>query len=274
MKKHYSIGIFLLVFTFTFLCASNSFSQTAEEGAAVIKPTSSTMFSLGGDLVSRYIWRGKDYGNSPSIQPNASFSVAGFKIGVWGSYGFVPYSQQINDTTTVDMGNYAEFDPYVSFTFKGFTLCVTDYFFPNGMTPNNVKYFDYKKATTGHLIEVSLAWNGPEKFPLSVYAGTMVYGPDKNKDDEGTVGMGNDNNYSTYFEVAYPFTIKGIGVKPFIGGIPFGSGIYGPTGGVVNTGLTLSKTIPVTEKFGIPVYTSIIANPQSESVFFVFGITL
>jgi hypothetical protein len=265
----------LLVMTcFAFLLPANGFGQTPNDQPSEKTTSCPCQFSLGADLVSRYIWRGKDFGNSPAIQPNAAFSVAGFKVAVWGSYGFVPYSQKINDSTIVNMGNYAEFDPSLSYTLKGFTLTLTDYFLPNGLTPNENKYFDYNNKTTGHTFEVSLAYAGPDKFPIQLFAGTLVYGADKEKDANGTWGLGSGNNYSTYFEAAYLFTIKGFVLKPFIGGIPFGSGWYGPYAGIVNTGLTLSKTLQITHEFGMPVYTSIIANPQSQSVFFVFGITL
>src|SRR5690606_41614376 len=44
--------------------------------------------SIGADIMSRYIWRGVDYGNSPSLQPQLSFSAGGFSIGTWGAYSF------------------------------------------------------------------------------------------------------------------------------------------------------------------------------------------
>jgi hypothetical protein len=241
-------------------------SQTEDAHQAEKSPTNPAQFSLGVDLVSRYIWRGKDYGNSPGIQPNVSFSVAGLKIGVWGSYG-VLYRENV--------GNYEEFDPYISYTWKWFTLGVTDYFNPNGISPNTGnRYFNYNSATTGHTFETCLTFNGPEKFPLQVYVGTLVYGADKGKDSLGVYGGGTKNNYSTYFELSYPFTVKGIGVKPFVGGIPFGSGWYGPYGGVVNAGITVSKSIKISKEFELPVYTSVISNPQAQSVFFVFGVSL
>jgi hypothetical protein len=274
MKKALPIYYWLICISAFVLFSVTCFAQVRDEGIVEKKVTNPPQFNLGADLVSRYIWRGKDFGNSPAIQPNVAFSDAGFKISAWGSFGFVPYSQKINDTTTVNMGNYAEFDPSICYTYKGLTLSITDYYFPNGMTPNNNNYFDYNNSTTGHTFEVALAYAGPEKFPIQLFAGTLVYGADKGKDAAGNYGLGTKNNFSTYFEAAYNFTVKGIGVKPFIGGIPFGSSWYGPSGGVVNTGITVSKTIPITKDFGIPVFTSIIANPQSQSVFFVFGLTL
>jgi hypothetical protein len=245
---------------FIFLLGSQlSFSQDTIKKVVV-------QFSAGTDLVSRYIWRGKDYGNSPCIQPNVAFSVAGLKIGVWGSYAVI-YTEK--------SGNYAEFDPYISYTWKWFTLAVTDYFYPNAITPNNNnKYFNYNNSTTGHTFEGCLTFTGPEKFPLQICAATLFYGADKGKDSTGVYGLGAKNNYSTYFEISYPFTVKGIGVKPFLGGIPFGSSWYGPYGGVVNAGLTVSKSIKITKEYELPVYTSIISNPQAQSVFLVFGVSL
>jgi len=242
------------------------FAQTEDAGQNEKGSSNPVQFNAGADLVSRYIWRGKDYGNSPAIQPNLSFSYTGLKIGIWGSYCFV-YRE--------NSGNYAEFDPYISYTWKWFTLGVTDYFYPNGITPNeNNHYFNYNSRTTGHTFEGSLTFTGPEKFPLQVLAGTLFYGADKGKDSTGVYGLGTKNNYSTYVEVSYSFQVKGIGVKPFVGGIPFGSGWYGPYGGVVNAGLTISKSIKISKEYELPVYASVISNPQAQNVFLVFGISL
>jgi len=253
----------VLIFFINFFFILPCFSQTEDEHQAEKSPSNPVQFNLGADLVSRYIWRGKDYGNSPAIQPNVSFSFAGLKIGVWGSYGVIYRENQ---------GNYSEFDPYISYTWKWFTLGITDYFYPNGVSPNdNNRYFNYNSGTTGHTFEGSLTFTGPEKFPLQVYAGTLFYGADKGKDSTGVYGLGTKNNYSTYFEVSYPFTVKGIGIKLFAGGIPFGSGWYGPYGGVVNAGLTISKSIKISKEYELPIYSSVISNPQAQSVFLVFG---
>jgi len=116
----------------------------------------------------------------------------------------------------------------MSYTLKNVTLMVYDYFYPNPLSPNtNINYYNMKNATTGHAAEVCLSYAGPSKFPLQLYVGTLVWGADKGKDSTGTYGSGTKNNYSTYMEAAYQFTVKEFGVKPFIGGIPFGSGWYG-----------------------------------------------
>lgn len=276
MKSGFFLFLSFLFFCFLlFLLPLPDDAQVEHEEIAEIKTVHPAEFSFGADLVSRYVWRGTDYGNSPAIQPNVSFSIAEFKIGAWGSYGFVPYSKEINDSTTKTMGNFVESDLNISYTFKGFTLMVTDYFFPNPLCPNeDNRYFNYDNKTTGHTFEASLFYSGPESFPIQLFAGMHVYGADKGKDSTGVCGAGNKNNYSSYLETSYQFNVKGIGVKPFIGGIPYESSWYGRSAGIVNLGVTLSKDIRVTKDYSIPVYTSIVINPQTQSVFFVFGLTI
>lgn len=257
------------------ILATATHAQVQDENTSAVTSGSKATFSVGTDLVSRYIWRGSDYGNSPSVQPAVAFSVAGFKAGFWGAYGLGQYSKLVNDTMVASMGHYSEFDFYLSYTWKGFTLMAYDYFLPNPLEPNSGnKYFDFNKNTTGHSVEICLSWAGTEKFPLQLYAGTLVYGADKGKDSTGVYGTSTDNNYSTYFEAAYPFNVAGFGVKPFLGGIPFGSSWYGPYGGIINAGFTVSKSIPISREYSLPVFGSVVTNPQAESVFLVFGISL
>ena len=238
-------------------------------------PASGNTFYVGADLVSRYVWRGTDYGNSPAVQPTLGFQWKGLDIGAWGSYAFAPHSIAVNDTVTVDAGTYAEFDLYLSYTWKWFTLLITDYFTLNGQDPNKgVRYFDYASATTGHTFEGSLMFEGPEKVPVKFIVATLLYGADKGKDSAGVYGLGAKNNFSTYLELSCPFTVTRheIVLKPFIGGIPFGSGWYGPQAGIVNLGLSAAWPIPAGKRFSIPATVSLITNPQAQSVFLVFSL--
>jgi hypothetical protein len=226
--------------------------------------------------MSRYVWRGIDFGNSPAIQPNLSFSWKGLNIGAWGSYAFANHSVKVNDTTVADAGTYAETDLFLSYSYKWFTLMVFDFFTVNGLNPNEGNsYFNYDNATTGHTFEGSLLFDGPEKFPLQAVASMLFYGADKCKDSTGVYGSGSKNNYSVYFELAWKIHLKKIraDLKPFIGGIPYGSSWYGPYAGVTNIGLTAKKAISFTPQYALPVQVSIITNPQAQSLFFIFGIS-
>ncbi len=46
----------------------------------------SSKINISSDFVSRYIWRGLDYGKAPSIQPTFSFIKNNFEIGSWGAF--------------------------------------------------------------------------------------------------------------------------------------------------------------------------------------------
>jgi len=75
--------------------------------------------SIGVDLMSRYVWRGTDYGSSPSIQPSLELGLGGFALGVWGAY-------------TTNLPGVQELDLYATYTFSDIVTIDRDYrlFFP------------------------------------------------------------------------------------------------------------------------------------------------
>ncbi len=195
--------------------------------------------SIGADMVSRYVWRGLDYGASPSIQPNIEAGFGGFAIGAWGAY-------------TTNLPGIQEMDLYVSYTIKDVvTAGVTDYFFPNEVF--GYDYYEYRKDSTNHVMEGFATFNGLENLPLTATVGVNFY---------------NDSNNSIYFELGYGFSILDV----FLGA---GNGIYTTDGnfGLVNLGIKASKEIPVTEKYGLPVSVSLITNPDAGQIHLVFGIS-
>jgi hypothetical protein len=50
-------------------------------------------------------------------------------------------------------------------------------------------------------------------------------------------------------------------------------GFYGNSFGVVNLGITVKKSIPITNRYSLPISTSLITNPQSGKVYFVVGVS-
>lgn len=225
---------------FVLLVTGCFFSLNAQE---------SGKFDVGADLVSRYVWRGSDFANSPVIQPYASYAAGGFKAEVWSAF-----------STTE---NYQEVDLILSYQFQEtFTVVFTDYFFPNGTNFNN-RYFEFDEDKTGHIFEGTLAFEGTTVFPLSASVNYNFYGADP------------DNSW--YFELGYSGVHRQMNYDLFIGATP-DKGIYMPDGSdgfnVVNVGATLTKQIKITEHFSLPVSGSLVVNPQAENVFFVFGVSL
>ncbi|MFH1160202.1 MAG: hypothetical protein V1733_04555 [bacterium] len=241
-------------------------SEAAEEAKVTL--------DVGADLVSRYIWRGIDFGNSAAIQPTLSLSAFGITFGAWASYGLTRTNYPVNDTVSINY-NYSECDLFLAYTYKYFTLMLYDYYTPSPIDslPGN-NYFDWNNSTTLHTLEVSLIFDGPEKFPLQFIASTLVYGADKNKDSTGVYGVGDKNNFSTYFELSYLIDIKGFELRPFIGGIPFGSSWYGTKAGLTNVGIHVGKEIPISKKFSIPICSNLVVNPMSKKIYLVFILTI
>ncbi|NLT52622.1 MAG: hypothetical protein GXX85_17095 [Ignavibacteria bacterium] len=209
-------------------------------------------FNLGADLVSRYVWRGFDFGNTASIQPGVSFGYSGLEAGFWGSYPL----------TTTSNGS-EEIDTYISYTLSTensgeFTLSATDYYYPNsGLKIGNFK----DKGNGAHTIEAALGYAGPENLPISLLVAANVY---------------NDDENNIYFQAGYSTALQDVGVDVFIGGTPGSdNALYGTTEfNLINVGLTLSKEIKITDSFSLPVFGSYILNPNSEVSYLVFGVSL
>ncbi|MBN1949961.1 MAG: hypothetical protein JW801_02105 [Bacteroidales bacterium] len=232
----------LLVVTMVAFVAPVTVSAQEEE-------ESGSSFSVGADLVSRYVWRGTDFGNSPAIQPGVSFSKGGFEVGAWGSYSF-----------SSNTGG-AEADLYAGYSFDfGLSLGVTDYYFPGeslditGMVDSmgtmigtlspsrSGAYF----SGDAHAIEIAA---GYEIGNLSLLAGYFLSG-------------------DIYGEVGYSFG----DVSVFVGA---GNGAYTLDGGfmVCNVGIGVEKEIAITESFSIPMFGQLILNPDSKQVHWVVGVS-
>ena len=211
--------------------------------------------SLGTDIVNRYIWRGLNAGGeSPSIQPNVAFTSGGFSVGFWGAYPFEPKVLE-------------EIDFYSSYTFSleqsgALSLGFTDYIFPNSGTPVfNFNNYDNTNGPGAHFLEVNAGYTGPENLPIYISFNVFVY---------------NLKNNPMYFQVGYNTAIDEVGLSLFLGGTPGeDTKYYGVDKlNIINAGFTVSKSIKITENFNLPIFASLIANPASDKMYYVFGIKL
>lgn len=270
MNKYNSIiiGFFILLFSYC-----SAFSQEEQKKESLLS------LDISADLVSRYIWRGSQYGgSSPNIQPNFAFNIGRFQIGNWSSY-------------SLGGNNFVqEFDFFLSYTFLKdmFTLTFTDYYFPDDTTAYN--YYDYKNTETGHVVEGMLSFNGTEKVPIGFFIAVNFYGADaiRLNDDPASADFNKRTGiqYSTYAEISYATNVKKVDFNVFLGmnltkskeeiissGFIGETGYYGDQIGVVNLGISASRGIPVTEKYEIPVSISLITNPQAKKAYAVFAIS-
>lgn len=204
---------------------------------------SSSPFSVGGNFVSSYLWRGIKIGTGPAIQPYVELGLGNFAVGGWGSYCF-----------TGDEG--AEADLYLSYGFDfGLSIGMTDYYFPGS------KYFDYSTATGSHAFEVNL---GYELGGLSLKANYFL-------NEAGGAGTpGGD----MYFESGYS-----LGSFGFVLGA--GNGWHTAETidsdesdfNICNIGMIASTELKVTDSFSLLVNGALILNPDTEQFHVVVGIS-
>lgn len=230
------------------------------------KKSGNVRFNIAGDLVSSYIWRGM-YQSGASIQPTLGLQVGRFSLTAWGSADFTGQGHKEADLTA-------------AYSVGGFTLSLADYWWAgqalnsekgNGRRDGQNEYFNFDNHTTDHILEAGLSYVLPlEKLPLGISWYTMIWGHDKKMD--GT----NDNAYSSYAELAYPFAVKGMDLTATVGCSPFSSPMNYLNDGfaVTNISLKAVKEIMISNRFSLPVFTQLIWNPNREDVHFVFGITL
>ncbi len=225
---------------------------------------STSSFKVTADLVSSYVWRGSiATGNlTPNFQPTLAYTSKKFEIGIWGSTDFV--------------GDYKEFDPYITLTPGHLKFGLTDYNF----NFSQANYFNYKNSETGHRFEGTVGFTGTDAFPVSITWNTMFYGFDKKIDDS------TKQAFSTYIELGYSKGVASLffGFTPWSGyynnyGVTnFDSGASKKTFSIVNIGCTLTKALKITDTFSLPLKATLVINPsasysRNDFVHLVFGIT-
>lgn len=197
--------------------------------------TTESPISVGADLVSRYVWRGLDFGNAPAVQPTIELALGNFAIGAWGSY-------------TLNSSSYLEADLYASYSFDfGLSVIATDYYFPaaefGGVTDSS--YFDLD----AHSFEIGLSQEIGD-FYLSAYYFLNL-------------------NDDFYVEAGYSFEhfslFVGGGNQSYTSDTEFK---------ITNFGISTSKEIPFSDSFSLPVSGALVFNPDLQQFNIVFGFSL
>jgi hypothetical protein len=200
--------------------------------------------SLGLDLVNQYIWRGQDLGNV-SLQPTLGVEWKGLSLTAWGSVGIT----RAEDTKELDFT--------LSYTYKGFTFGLTDYWFGKG------NYFQYKSGKTTHI------WEGYVGYDFGFLSATWY------TNFAGDDGLNNSLNraYSSYFELKAPFRLAKLDWEGSVGISPWATTTYGNTCfACTNVGLKATKDFLIRQKYHLPVFVGLNANPDSGKVYLLCGL--
>ncbi|MFL2598993.1 MAG: hypothetical protein ACJ0P1_00290 [Flavobacteriaceae bacterium] len=189
-------------------------------------------FDVGADIMSRYVWRGAGYSNGPSIQPYMSYATGDFEIGFWGAYA--------ND------GQVDELDLYASYGIGPVGLTITNYVFPDNMTPGVASPIKYWAAEGG--------WEGTVGLEL------------------GPIGL----TYATFFDSGDTYIAAGTSLGGVDLTLGMGDGAYTTDSdfALMEISLGYGKDIMITEDFSLPASGSLIYNPDADQMYLVFGISL
>ena len=207
--------------------------------------------TISGDVVSSYIWRGQDLGHV-SLQPTLGIGYKGLSLTAWGSVGLS------------DPSDTKEFDLTLGYTLGGLNIGITDYWFNNGLDPEN-RYFKYDAHGTNHVFEANVGYD----FGLASLQWFTNFA--------GNDGMNKDGKraYSSYVELSVPFKLATVDWTATAGAVPFSTDFYGTDGfAVTNLALKATKDINITETFSVPIFGQVVANPCSQKAYLVIGFTL
>ncbi len=245
MRQRYFLILLLLV-----IPASIALVGSASAGDLTL--------SASADLVSRYNWRGLDFGNAFSVQPALKCQAGGWKAGFWGSY-----SSEID-----------EIDTWTSYTFGtdnagSFTALITDYYFPSaGVRYFNFNDYDDADGAGAHLIELGLSWAGPASFPITL---------------SGYMNVHNEAGNCAYFQADYVTKVDDLDLTLWLGGTTGSTEnpvFYGSAERpvddlqVINLGVKATRVLSLSEGHSVPLSVAFILNPQQEVTYLILAISL
>ena len=228
--------------------------------STVVQAQEKVDMTVSVDYFNRYVWRGLDIANTPSLQPTLSLGFVGFEAGIWGAYTL---SNQQSESDEIDfwIGYTHETENSISIS-----AVITDYYFPNvGIDFFNFNNYDdeLEDGTPdpgAHTLEAGLSLTGPESFPVTV---------------SGYLNFYNDAGNNTYFQINYPVKINETDLDIFVGatgGSKDNPGYYGTDDlQVINIGVQASREIKMTESFSVPLNISFIVNPNDEISYLIAG---
>lgn len=202
------------------------------------------------ELTTKYMWRGIEYGTAPTVFPMIGYGYKGFNAFAMGAYA-------VN-------GSHQEVDLGVSYSNSGFTIGVSDYYYPSAVGEKD-GYFKLSNRSTGHWVEAYATWSG-DKFPLWVTLSTYVFGADKNEDGK--------QMYSSYAEVGYTYSFNDNNSLALCVGANLNKGFYTDCQSGFNV-VNINAKYSTAFKFGsfrLPVSASYILNPYKNKSFFTLSL--
>ena len=218
---------------------------------------------LSGTLQNMHLWRGLQIADGGVLAADVNVGLFNdrLKVGLWGGTDFT--------------GDYKEFDYYVSYSVAGFTVAVWDIFNYSPALPFSKDIFNYNKHSTGHFLDLSVAYDFDTKFevPLRLYWATIFAGRDLNQAGR--------NRYSTYVNAEYSLFrdehwIVDVGLGGTFAfnrdGADGGANFYGYDG-IDQISLRATYKLKL-GRFDMPVFAHAMWNPDQRAGYLQVGVNL
>lgn len=218
---------------------------------------------LNGTLQNMHLWRGQQVADGGVLAADLNVGLLDdkLKVGLWGGTDFT--------------GDYKEFDYYVSYSVAGFTVAVWDIFNYSPALPFSKDIFNYNKHSTGHFLDLSVAYDFDTKFevPLRLYWATIFAGRDLNQAGR--------NRYSTYVNAEYSLFrdehwIVDVGLGGTFAfnrdGADGGANFYGYDG-IDQISLRTTYKLKL-GRFDMPVFAHAMWNPDQRAGYLQVGVNL
>ncbi len=229
MKKRYFLFLLFCVGIFSAPC---------------LRAQDSLVLNTEFGLYNRYIWRGINFGDAPSLQGLCSVGYKNFEVGMYGA----------NSLNGTSLGYANTIEVFATYTYKKWSITIDDYFFYESLDSLN-RYFDYGKNTL-HFYESRLKYTH-DKFYLM--AGYCFF------------SRASDNTNGVYVEGGYHFNKQ---IRVVAGGIIGKSFLnFHDRGGVTNVGLYFKKPIKITPDFSFNTQFALIVNPNIDFVARIPGVS-
>lgn len=228
----------LLCSSLTSQAAPDSTYVNAIDTAAVFVDTTSNKGDVDLDvfLMSRYAWRGVQFGTGPTIQAQLSYTKGGFMAA-----GYVAKSTYGGATGYPNTSNIM-----LGYQYKGVTVTVDDYFFYD--EDNLDRYLDWSD-TTLHFIETRLRYDHDRFYGM---AGYNVY-------------AAKGANKALYVEVGYKVPKQGLLL--FAGYLFDRSDLnFSTSAGMTNVGITKQKEVKINDHFSLPLFGTLMVNLNYKNV--------
>ncbi len=210
----------------------------AQRTDSIPSDSTESPFTLNAYLYSRYVWRGVNFGSSPSAQGQLMYGNSGFFVGCFVAKALNGNLIGFSNTSNIFLG----------YGYKGVSLTVDDCFFYD--ETNLDRYLDWTSDTTLHFIETRLRYDRERWYS---FVGVNVYGAKANYND------------GVYIEAGYKFPKHGLTL--FAGGLTGRSDLnFSTAAGVTNIGITKEKMIRISPSFSLPITGSVIVNPNYTNI--------